>query len=42
MLALRFHGPDIDEISYSYGDFRGARFKAGGVLILYFDTATIT
>jgi hypothetical protein len=38
MLEFRFVGGD--RAVYSYGDFRGA--KLDDVLVLYFDTATIT
>ena len=40
MLSFRLKGGE--EVVYSYGDFRGAMFRAGKSLILYFDTATIT
>ena len=40
MLSFRLKGGN--EVVYSYGDFRGAMFRAGKSLILYFDTATIT
>ena len=39
MLSFRLKGGE--EVVYSYGDFRGAMFRAGKSLILYFDTATI-